>query len=191
MVPKASCTLDGHPEVKQELHSLFPLLANKKSQASISFLAYNHITKISPVQDAESRISQQCLHPIFSAYPLSGAYLLITYTYKCMLYTRVYGIVAKQSLTKWQIDCSLLQKSYYGNMPTMEVSGGSKFNYMQNIKCLSIPEHWIWVRTLYRIQPEAARSKCVFKPIIAIYFYCQGSPHQWQQQQPLSQGPVC
>lgn len=37
---------------------------------------------------------------------------------------RVYGIVAKQSLTKWQIDCSLLQKRYDGNMPTIEISGG-------------------------------------------------------------------
>ena len=42
----------------------------------------------------------RALHPLFSAYPLLGAYLLTTYTYKLMrLLTRVYGVVfAVQSL---------------------------------------------------------------------------------------------
>ena len=38
------------------------------------------------------------LHPLFSAYPLLGAYLLTTYTYKriCLL-TRVYGTIFLRS----------------------------------------------------------------------------------------------
>ena len=60
MVPRRThSTLDGHPNVKEELHRCFPLLANTKPQ-TISFAAYNWTTrpsKISPAQRVEPCIS--------------------------------------------------------------------------------------------------------------------------------------
>ena len=59
MVPRACSTLEGRPEVKEKLHSFFPLLADTKSQAT-PFVAYDWTTKpstISPIRHVEPHIS--------------------------------------------------------------------------------------------------------------------------------------